>query len=94
MALPLKLPWEQAQTRWKSQLDPILSSPLNRGVQLKNIILLTGDNVINHLLGSTPVGWYLTDIQGPSTVYRNAAFNPLTLTLNASAPVIVSLQVF
>lgn len=92
--LPLKLSWEQAQTRWKSQIDPILSSPLNQGVLLKNIILVTGDNVINHLLGSTPVGWYVTDIQGASTVYRSSPFNQLTLTLNASAPVVISLAVF
>lgn len=55
---------------------------------------MTGDNVINHLLGSTPVGWYLTDIQGAQTVYRSSPFNPLTLTLTASGPVVVSLAVF
>lgn len=94
MALPLKLPWDTAQTRWKSQLDPVLASPLNQGVLLPNLVLVTGVNVINHLLGKTPTGWYLTDIQGAVSVYRSAAFNPLTLTLTASGPVVVSLAVF
>lgn len=92
--LPLKLNWEQAQTRWKSQIDPLLSSPLNNVSVLKNVLLITGDNVINHLLGQTQQGWFLVDQQGPVTVYRNAPFNQLTLTLNASAPVVVSIGVF
>jgi hypothetical protein len=94
MALPLKLPWDTAQTRWKSQIDPLLSSPMGSVSILKNVVLVTGDNVINHLLGKTQQGWFLTDTQGSSVVFRTAPFNQLTLTLNASAPVVVSIAVF
>ncbi len=92
--LPVKLPWETAQTRWKSQLDPVLSNPMNQVSVLKDVMLVTGPNVINHLLGHKMNGWFLVDQQGPSTIYRTAPLNALTLTLDSSAPVVVSIGVF
>lgn len=82
------------QTKWAGQLNPLLSNPINSVLVLKNISLLTGDNVINHLLDRVQQGWFLTDIQGAADIYRSAAFNKLTLTLNTSADVIVSIGVF
>lgn len=82
------------QTKWKSELDPILSNPMTDMFILKNVSLAVGSNVINHKLGRTQQGWFLTDINGTGTVYRSAGFNDLTLTLTSSAAVTVSIGVF
>ncbi len=82
------------QNRWSSQLNPLLANPLNDVSILKNVSLVAGTNVINHLLGKVQQGWFLTDIQGAATIYRSAAFNGLTLTLTSSAPVICNIGVF
>ena len=94
MALPLKLDWPIAQTRWKSQLDPLLANSLNNVSLLSNISLAIGANTINHLLGRAQQGWFLVDIQGAATVYRSQPFNSTTLTLTSSAPVTVSIGVY
>lgn len=82
------------QTRWASLLNPVLSNPLNKISILKEISLTTGVNVINHRLGRMQQGWFITDIDGSSTIYRSAPLNDLTLTLTASAPATVSIGVF
>jgi len=92
--LPQKLPWEMAQTRWAQELNPVLANPILQGLQLTNVKLVSGTNVINHLLGQTQQGWFLTDINGAATVYRSAAFNNLTLTLTSSAACTVNLWVY
>ena len=92
--LSTKLTWEDAQPKWASQLNPIISNPLNNMSILTNVSLAIGTNVINHLLGKIQQGWVITDIQGASTIYRNAPFNNLTLSLSSSAAVTVSIGVF
>ncbi len=82
------------QNRWSSQLNPVLANPLTNPTILKNIALVSGANVINHKLGQTMQGWFVTDINASATVYRSAPFNDLTLTLTASAPCTISLGVF
>jgi hypothetical protein len=82
------------QTQWKSQIQPALNNPLNNGVVLTNITLAIGDNVINHKLQRMQQGWIITDITGAATIYRDAPFNTLTLTLNSSAIVTINLLVF
>lgn len=82
------------QTKWKSLLDPILGNELVNGIQLRNILLATGDNVINHRLGRTMQGWILTDQSANSLIYRSQPLNSATLTLNSSGPVTVSLWCF
>lgn len=82
------------QNRWSSQINPFLANPLNSVLVLKNVVLSTGDNVINHLLSRNQQGWFLADIQGSATIYRSAPFNDLTLTLNSSAGVTVNIGVF
>lgn len=82
------------QSSWGSQLNPILSNPTTNPSRLKSITLTTGDNVINHKLGVTLQGWYISDINGAAVVYRNAPLNNLTLTLNSNAAVIVDIVVF
>lgn len=92
--LPINLPVPLMQTRWASQLNPVLANPLNSVNVLKNISLAVGNNVINHLLGQQMQGWQILDINAASAIYRSAPFNDLTLTLNASAPCIVNIGVF
>lgn len=82
------------QTQWASQLNPVLANPTTNLSILKDIVLKAGTNVINHKLGQKMQGWFLTDIQGPAVIYRNAELNNLTLSLSCSAPVTVSIGVF
>ena len=96
MGLPLNLPLATMQTRWKSDLDPLLANPLNGISILENVPLILGSNTVNHLLGRTMQGWFLTDIQGIATIYRPNVnpFNNITLTLVSSAAVVCSIGVF
>jgi hypothetical protein len=92
--LPLKLSWDMAQTKWASQLNPLLTNPMNNMSIIPNVQLQSGVNVINTLLGRTQQGWVLVDKQGVADIYRSAPFNNLTLTLTSSAKVLVSIGVF
>lgn len=94
MSLPLRLPWQLAQDRWASEINPILQFPPNNGLLLKNVSLKTGVNVINHLLGRTQQGYSFTDQDAAANIHRNAPFNNLTLTLTSDADVTISLWVF
>ena len=89
-----KLPWELANPKWAAELNPIIGNPMTNMRILSNVTLASGTNVINHGLGRTQQGWVIVDIQGAATVYRNAAFNNATLSLDASTGVIVSIGVF
>jgi hypothetical protein len=82
------------QTQWKSQLDPVLASPLTGPSILNGVVLASGANTINHKLGQTPQGWFITDINAAITVYRSQPFNPLTLTLTASGAATVNIVVY
>jgi len=92
--LPKKLPWETAQTIWASQIEPVLSNPVNNISMLKAITLASGANVINHKLGRKPQGWIITDINAAATIYRSQPFNDLTLTLTSNAVATINLGVF
>lgn len=96
MSLPLNLPLATMQTRWKSELDPLLANPLNGIAILDNVPLINGSNTINHKLGRVMQGWFIVDIQGAATIYRpsTAPFNALTLTLISSAAIQASIGVF
>lgn len=94
MLLPLKLPLDLMQTRWKAILDPWLKNPLSRTVILTNVKLANGQTIINHNLGQLQQGWFLVDKQGPAEIYRSGPFNALALTLTSSAAVTVSIGVF
>lgn len=83
------------QTRWKSQLDPILKLPILDGNLLTNINLVAGStNSINHLLGRTQLGWFLTDNIFNVQIYRAQPFTAQTLILAATGSTTVSLWVF
>lgn len=92
--LSTQLTLDQLLTRWSSQINPVISNPLNLANMITNQPLINGVTVINHRLGRKMQGWYLIDIQGAATVYRSAPFNDLTLTLTSNAAVIVNIGVF
>lgn len=97
MSLPLKLPLQQMQQQWKADIDPALASPLWQGLQLTSVALVNGTTTINHTLGRTLQGWFLTGINGAATIYDLQATNPSTdrtLILVSNAAVTVSLWVF
>lgn len=82
------------QSNWSSQLNPLLANPTNQVSILKGVILTAGVNVINHLLGATLQGWFLSDINGAASVYRSAPKSNLTLTLTSNANVTADIAVF
>lgn len=93
--LSTKLPWELAQTKWSSQLNPVLALPILGGIQLDGINLVANKpQVINHLLQRMPQGWFLLDNIANTVVWRTEAFNNLTITLESSANTTISIWVF
>ena len=82
------------QSAWASILDPLLQNPSLQSVIVKDVALSTTPKAVNHRLGRKPQGWRIVDANSGATVYRTAPFDPLTLTLEASAPITVSLEVF
>jgi len=79
---------------WKSTLDPVIANQLIDGNLITNVSLATGSNNINHLLGRIQVGWMIVDQQDAASIYRSKPFNTSTLTLTASAPVVVNVWMF
>lgn len=85
------------QTKWSSVLNPVISIPFNDGQTLKSVTLNSGANIINHRLGRNLVGWIITRLRGPASIYDTQDSNPnqsQTLYLNSSATVIADIFVF
>ena len=96
MNLPLNQPASQQDTRWKSILDPIISSPLLAGHQI-NATLVSGPNTINHGLGRKLQGYFVVLNSASATFYDSQSTNAstdLTLILNSTADTVVSLWVY
>lgn len=96
-SLPLKLPWNMAENRWATAIEPVLNSPIAQPVILKNVALAAGTNVINHLLGRKLVGWNPTRVRASATFFDLQDTNQtpqLTLVLVASAPVTIDIMVY
>lgn len=85
---------DQMQTKWKSEIDPVLINPIVNGLPLAGVFLLNGTTTINHKLGRKMIGWFLTDQNAGTTIFRSAPLNDKTLTLTAGANVTVDLWVF
>ena len=102
MGLPNNLPdfqggpreFQMMQSAWRGVLNPFLRQAQLNGTLLADVALGVGNTVVSHKLGRTPQGWIVTDINGAAQIYRSAAFNPLTLTLNSDASVTVSLYIY
>lgn len=85
------------QTKWASQLNPLLKLPTNQGLILQEVELTTGNNVVNHLLGRNLQGWFLVRKRAAAEIYDTQDDNSmpnLTLQLNTNADVSVDLFVF
>lgn len=82
------------QSRWSTELDPLLTNPVLLGNNLKEIHLINGVTIINHRLGRKMQGWVVTDIDGAASIYRSAPFNALTFALTSNAAVTVNIYVF
>lgn len=90
-----KLPWELAQTKWPSVLNPIIALPFLNGNSITNITLAANVATnINHLLQRMPQGWFLTDNTANATIWRTKAFTQLTLVLESDADTTISIWVF
>jgi len=70
-----------------------LSVPQNYSRILKDVSLVIGDNLIPHGLNRALTGWAIVDIDGASDIYKTTS-NSRFITLNSSAAVTVSLEVF
>jgi hypothetical protein len=95
LAQNLTLP--QMQTKWASQLNPVLANLLVQGQMLMDQKLNNGVTIVNHKLGRDLIGWFIVGINGAATVYDNQATNQtpqLTLNLTSNAAVTVNLWVF
>ncbi len=92
--LPLGLGLPQTQTQWAAILNPVIAAPMTGVKILPNISLVTGANVINHLLGQQMQGWLIVDNNSAAVPYRTAPLNAKTLTLTVGAPCVVSIGVF
>lgn len=84
------------QTKWSSVLNPVLRNPLLYGVQLTDIPLVSGNNIINTTLGRKYQGYLITGMRtGFAQVYEVTSNNPtLNLTLNSNATSTIDLYVF
>lgn len=92
--LSSSLPLAQMQSTWSGTLNPYLLNPLNNVFVIKNISLINGATIINHLLGQMQQGWFIVDINGSASIYRSQPFNDKTLTLTSNAAVTVNIGVF
>ena len=82
------------QSQWAAQLNPVLGNPMTNPTILKDINIVTGTNVINHLLGQNQQGWFIVDTNAAITLYRSEPMNDKTLTLVSNGAAIVSLAVY
>lgn len=85
------------QSDWASKLNPVLANPLVNGIILQSVSLVSGANTINHKLGRKLQGWIPVRVRSAATFFDTQDSNPmpaLTLTLTASAAVVVDLYVF
>ncbi len=94
MSLPQRLPIDQMQIKWASDLDPLLKNLLIQGVLISSISISSGTNVINHRLGRKQIGYIITDQTAAAQLYRSQPLNNLQLTLTSDNPCVISLWCF
>lgn len=85
------------QDNVKQAIDPISTNPILDSNLLQNVVLLSGDNTINHKLGRNLIGWIPTRVRASATFFDKQDSNQIpskTLVINASASVTVDLYVF
>lgn len=85
------------QNKWSAILNPVVANPSSNVSILKNVLLTTGSNTINHLLGRNILGWRLVRLRGLASIYDQQDTNPrpsLTLVLISNADVSADIEVF
>lgn len=93
--LSTKLPWELAQPKWASILNPLLSEPILAGNQIDSIFLTASTpKTINHLLQRLPQGWFIVDINANAVVWKTQNWTATTITLESSADATISIYVY
>lgn len=83
------------QTKWKSILDPLISKP--QSLILKNVALINGTTVVNHLLGRKLQGWKPVRLRALASIYDAQDSNQTpdkTLILISDAAVVADIEVF
>lgn len=97
MKLPQQLNLPQTQTKWAAAIEPVLNSSIVSGVLLNNVHLINGVTVVNHTLGRNLRGYIIVLQNASANIYDSQDTNQmpnLTLVLNSSAAVTVSLWCF
>lgn len=87
----------QLQQNINSQLNQIIANPIVSGNIINNVVLAVGDNTINHMLGRNLQGWIIILKSANSNIFDKQSTNStpnLTLVLNSSGIVTISLYVF
>lgn len=88
---------ELLTSKWKSIIDPFLQKPANQSSILKNVVLVNGTTIVNHLLGRPLSGWKVVRQRSQAQIYDLQDINQqpnLTLLLSSNANVVVDLEVF
>lgn len=86
----------QLEKNCNEAFTPVLATPFLGGLLLTGIVLSSGSaTTVNHGLGHTLQGWWLTDNIADAVVWRSPSAMPdKFLILNASANTTVSLWVY
>ncbi len=85
------------QTKWSSQINPVINNPPNKSIILENVILISGTTVVNHKLGRKLQGWTIIRQRSGASIYDDQDHNQmpdLTLVLVSDASVVVNIEVF
>lgn len=84
------------QSRWASQLDPIVENPLLKGVILRGVSLAIGDNTVDHKLQRKPQGYIVvrTLIAASQIFEKESSMPTLNIVLNSSAACVADILVF
>lgn len=86
------------QSNVKEEFDALQNVKLLQGQLIGPFNFTTGaDNVINHPLGRTPVGWFVVSPSAAGSVYTSSTLNSsqsTKLLLRASAALTASLWIF
>jgi hypothetical protein len=85
------------QSKWAAILDPVIDLPINHGITLKNVKLVTGNNKVNHRLDRKLQGWIIVRKRQAADIYDQQDTNQqptLTLALNSSADCVVDIYAY
>ncbi len=86
----------QLQANVAEALTPLQNKPILDGIFLRNIVLISGDNLIQHKLGRKVVGYWAASQNAASQFYDNIQTNTslTNFSLTATSPCTVNLWVF